>query len=864
MPLTFLQAALEDDAFRRERDDDSVAPPPSYHTRAGVQLATASNCGRPLSERQWGSGARSCHNASRSQVSEHDDRQRSSSSAKQRKSSTMEDDGGQWENSSQATTASIKDRISGIFGKSKQSPGSQRLESSLSYRSVPASPRSARSEFGFEQRRRSFSRVDDRFNCGMGRLDVLREEEPGDVRRLMPVSSSVQKWVERVPLTEDAVATFNDRPQLGRKKAQSEILRSSRRMVSQERVPESVAPGESAFSTVEPYDRTPTRPLLRTQIEAPTYHTSPFPPQSTAPSYETIDPQKNIPRTAVKSSEEEKQTRKEQDDLAAAIQESLKEVAISTRGDSKAVEKSNNRPDVYGWDGDDTASAIEQSIRETVTSMQSGTRAFDESNSYLTSQNREKKMVAHRGKEAEDAAHRRQDAERMQRNAANAVRLKREAEDAVRQVQEAAATARRQRDAEDADRRRRDAVDAARRKQESDNATRQHDAQMRDLRHATQIQTQEIAEQKREAEHIARMRELELADQARQLASSAQAREAESTRKLREERMAAQKRLADEEKRLADERAQLENETRKTKKQIAENERKLRERTSSDQRASASLADNSLPPYSQWGNEGMTAAVPNGDATYSQLPQPTVTAIPSANLTQQANHMPSAAIPPSVTVQSHVTITHPLPPYQPVSNKSHLQPQSSQTTRTSSSSGEIYRPPRRMGNIMPDSVTRIQQHYRFRRSLIERNLQEGRRTAEQGRAAIACLNRNEVADIDSEPRRTQELNVIGLEAFEADIELLDRLGGDQMAPPVPWAIPSLEAESRGNYNHAHLREHIERLVAQQNGNVTATSRLGSADIGSASVGRGGSDPSGFMSGGGGQYYEWYEEYRYHG
>ena len=92
-------------------------------------------------------------------------------------------------------------------------------------------------------------------------------------------------------------------------------------------------------------------------------------------------------------------------------------------------------------------------------------------------------------------------------------------------------------------------------------------------------------------------------------------------------------------------------------------------------------------------------------------------------------------------------------------------------------------------------------------------MQEGRRTADQGRAAVACLNRNEVADIDSEPGRSQELNVVGLEAFEANIELLDRLGGDQMAPPVPWAIPSLETQSHGNFNQAHLREHIESWLA---------------------------------------------------
>jgi hypothetical protein len=182
---------------------------------------------------------------------------------------------------------------------------------------------------------------------------------------------------------------------------------------------------------------------------------------------------------------------------------------------------------------------------------------------------------------------------------------------------------------------------------------------------------------------------------------------------------------------------------------------------------------------------------------------------------------------PQINVQSHVTATQPASTSQRIHNNSHPQQQPSQATPNVRSSGEVYPPPRRMGNIMPDSITRIQQHYRFRRSLIERDMQEGRRIAEQGRDVIACLNRNEVTDIDSEPRRSQELNVVGLKAFEADIELLDRLGGDQMASPVPWAVPSLEVQRRGNFNQAHLREHIESLLAQQDDNVTASSHMGS-------------------------------------
>jgi len=49
-----------------------------------------------------------------------------------------------------------------------------------------------------------------------------------------------------------------------------------------------------------------------------------------------------------------------------------------------------------------------------------------------------------------------------------------------------------------------------------------------------------------------------------------------------------------------------------------------------------------------------------------------------------------------------------------------------------------------------------------------------------------------------------------------------------MEPPVPWAIPSLEAASRGNYNQAHLRQHIEDLLAQQNANIAASSSMGYA------------------------------------
>ena len=155
-------------------------------------------------------------------------------------------------------------------------------------------------------------------------------------------------------------------------------------------------------------------------------------------------------------------------------------------------------------------------------------------------------------------------------------------------------------------------------------------------------------------------------------------------------------------------------------------------------------ADSGPPPYNAWSNEDMVGALPAGCSTYPLPPQSAVTAVLPVGPTPQVN------------AQSRLTITQSAPTSQRIYNDSHPQQQPSQITPNGRSSGEVYRPPRRIGNIMPDSITRIQQHYRFRRSLIERNVQEGRRTAEQGRAAVACLNRNEVADIDSEPRRSQE------------------------------------------------------------------------------------------------------------
>ena len=767
----------------------------------------------------------------------------------------------------------MKDRISGIFGKNKQSSGSERLETSSNYRSVPPLPRLAGSESGSEQRRRRFSRVDDRLNHGMGRLEALGEEgpdgsiadlEPGEIRLLTAPSPSVQNWVDRVPLTEHAVAVLNARPRLGRSRTQSDIPTSSRRMISQERVPESVAPGESAFSTIEPYGQAPRFPLLRAQSAAPTYHAPHVAAQSEAPSYRTVDPKKNIHRSAVKSSEEEKQDFKEQEEFAAAIQESMRDLAMTVPSDSRALEQSGKWSEAQGWDKDELTAAIEQSIRDTGTSQRGDETSSHENTSYLANRKRKEDMAARRREEAEAAFRLRQDAEdadRRRRDAENAARLKleteiatrtkREAENAIRRVQEAADEARRQRDGED----------AARRKRESDETDRRHEAILREAKHAALLEKQEVAEQKHEAEHAARMRELELADKARELARTARARDAESARKVHEEKLASERQIAAERKRIADERSQLEDEKRRLEKVRAEEKYQMGRQSSSSQRASASLAHVEPPPYSPFDG------VPSTDrSSYSQHAQPTNATLPSANHTPQVIYTPSAATTYPVTVHSHVTVAQPAPSPQPAPNQPLPPPPShqwvSQTTQTSSSPGEIYRPPRRIGSIMPDSITRIQQHYRFRRSLIDRNVNEGRRTSEQGQAAIACLNRNEVADIDSEPRRTQELNVIGLEAFEADIELFDRLGGDQMAPPVPWAIPSLEAESRGNYNQAHLREHIERLLAQQDVSLTGSSRMGSVGLGSAGLGHGANTAGRFMPRSSGQYYEWYAEYRF--
>ena len=777
---------------------------------------------------------------------------------------------------------SMKDRISGIFGKNKQS-SSERLEILSSYRSVPPLPKIGGSESGSDQRRRRFSRVDDRLNHGMGRLEALKEEGPdgsindleaGETRLLTAPSLSVQSWVDRVPLTEHVVAILNARPQLGRSRAQSDIPNSSRRIISQERVPESIAPGESAFSKIEPHSQTPRFPLLRAQSAAPTYHTAHVTAQSEAPSYRTVDLQENIYRSAVKSSEKEKQDLKEHEEVAAAIEESMKDLALTVPSDSKALEQSGKWSETQGWDEKELTAAIEESVRDTERNQRSDETSSRENTSYLTNQKRKEDIAARRKKEAEAAFRRRQDADdadRRRREAENAARLKmeteiaartkREAEKVIRRAQEAADEACRQRDSDDAGRRLRDAEDAARRKRESDETDRRHEAILREVKHAALLEKQEVAEQRREAEHAARMRELELADKARELARTARAQDSESTRKVHQEKLASERQIAAEMKRIADERSQLEDEKRRLEKDRAEEKHQMRRQSSSSQRASASLAHIEPPPYSPF-----DGVAPPARSEYCQQAQPTTATWPSANHTPQVVYTPSGATIHPLTVHSQVTIAQSASSPQPAADqplhRTAFHQSVSQTTHTSTLPGEIYRPPRRIGSIMPDSVTRIQQHYRFRRSLIDRNVNEGRRTSEQGSAAIACLNRNEVADIDSEPRRTQELNVIGLEAFEADIELLDRLGGDQMAPPVPWAIPSLEAESHGNYNQAHLREHIERLLAQQDGNMIGSSRMGSVGLGSAALGYGANTAGRFTPRSGGQYYEWYEEYRY--
>lgn len=850
------------DAYRREVDTDSLAPPSSYHNGVEPQVATRSSYGRSPSELQVVARARSQYTSSRPHMSGNDGRRLYSSAAKQRKHLAIGDNEDIWETSTQATNTSKKDRVGSVLGKNKNLTRLEKPESLPRHRLTPSSRLpSWRSDYG--QRGKSYSQVDNHLNRGMARLEALKEEEldgsiidlePGRGRRLMPPSQSTQQWVDCLPLTEQAVATFNARPGLGQRRAQSDIPVYNRRMMSQERFPQSIAPGDSAFSTIEPYEEPQTRPeLSRAPNAAPTSHTAKSSIHSEAPSYRTVDPQERIHGAQVKSSKELEdsnlslaiqnslrdvgsrqstrdgsiakgeshsltQLHKQPDNSDAAMQESMRSMVVTSRGKSKGVEKGNSRPDVGGWDEDEIAAAIAQSTHDLRMNQQNDDAAFGKSNDYLATQNREHELAGRRLKEASNAA---------------------------RRLQELNDAASRQRDAEDSDRRQRDAEDDARRKQEADHAVRQHEARRRELDYEIQAHKQEIADQARQAEHAARMRELELVDRERQLVSDARKRDAEIALEQRQQ----EKRLAEKERCVADTLSQLENQKRESEKELAENQQQIRLQALSGHRNSTSAADSRPPPYNAWSNEDMAGALPAGYSTYPLPPQSPATAVLPVGPTPQVN------------VQSHLSITQSAPTSQRIHNNSHPQQQPSQIALSGRPSGEIYRPPRRIGNIMPDSITRIQQHYRFRRSLIERNVQEGRRTAEQGRAAIACLNRNEVADIDSEPRRSQELNVVGLEAFEADIELLDRLGGDQMAPPVPWAIPSLETQSRGNFNQAHLREHIESLLAQQDGNVTASSRTGPLGLGLPSAPSGGYPYDDFMPVRGAQYFEWYEEYR---
>jgi hypothetical protein len=890
--LTSSQAAPEDDTYRHERDSSSFAPPPSYHTRAGFQVSASSNYGRPPSAWQNEARARSQYNSYRSHVSEGGGRPPSDSTIKQRHGSAMFADQDKWDTSTQVTKTSIKDRVGNFLGKNKEMATSAKQGSSQSRKPTSSSPGSPSWGSDYQCRRRRFSGVDDRLNRGMPHLYPLREEdlagsvidlEPGEVRRLMLPSASTEEWVNLVPLTEQAVATLNSRPQLGRMRAQSEIPLSNRRMISQERAPQSIAPGESAFSTVEPYDRTSTRPEPnRAKSAAPRLCTTPSPPHSQAPSYRTVDPQ-NIHGAKGKTPEEDDdlsvaiqnslrevgpsqplsdstivnhdgpsamQLRMEEDELAAAIQESIKDIAIATRGDSKAIEKRISQSDAQKWDKDGIATAGRQSTRDTKISQRSDDRAFGETSSYLAGQRREQELAAYREQEAGDT---------------------------VRRLRELNDVSRQEREAQDAARRRREAEDADRRKREADEAARQHHDRMRELEYESERRRLEIALSEQQAEHAARMRDLELDARERQLAGIAEARGAESARKIRHEGIAAQKHIAEEKKRLADERSQLEYDRRKADNEMAEKQWKeglvsrcLVEETAARrhdhgraERPHTSMLndDGTPPPYSSGRREGITTDA-NDRGHYCQPSQPTSTVMQPVSATPQVVCMPPATIPQPIIVQSHLTVTQPMSLPHPAPNGANTQQPVNHTTRNSSSSAEIYRPPRRVGNIMPESITRIQQHYRFRRSLIERNVQEGRRTSEQGRAAIACLTRNEVADVDSEPRRMQELNVIGLEAFEADIELLDTMGGDQMAPPVPWAIPSLETECRGNYNHADLRQHIESLLAQQDANVITSSRIGFVRLGSAITHRDGSRPGASPPAGGFRYYERQEEYRF--
>src|SRR4051794_14868203 len=70
-------------AYQHEVDTESLAPPPSYHTRTEPQVATRSSYGRSSSELQVVARPRPQYNSSRSHVSGNDGRRLYSSAGKQ-------------------------------------------------------------------------------------------------------------------------------------------------------------------------------------------------------------------------------------------------------------------------------------------------------------------------------------------------------------------------------------------------------------------------------------------------------------------------------------------------------------------------------------------------------------------------------------------------------------------------------------------------------------------------------------------------------------------------------------------------------------------------------------------------------------
>ncbi len=129
--------------------------------------------------------------------------------------------------------------------------------------------------------------------------------------------------------------------------------------------------------------------------------------------------------------------------------------------------------------------------------------------------------------------------------------------------------------------------------------------------------------------------------------------------------------------------------------------------------------------------------------------------------------------------------------------------------------GGIYRPARYVPGEGRTLAERLRQHYRFRISLVERNVKEGTRTRGRADRAIAMLRRSMEADVRHTANMFRAgIDIPALETFEDSIETLDRLGGDQMQPPCPWAIPNEDNIVMGNRQFPNLRRYIQLLEMQ--------------------------------------------------